>query len=134
MSISLRAHQGHTQLSGESNRPLTPILLQKYRDTPPISIVILLRKYPLVLAESRKYSANVYHDTSHLYRDTLAEVLGSGVVGTPPQLLPYEMPREHSPLKGRKLEGSEGDTGWGKLMNPEPQSLTRCPFWIDKRD
>ena len=42
--------------SGESNRPLTPILLQKYRDTPPISIVILLQKYALLLTESSIYT------------------------------------------------------------------------------
>ena len=50
-------------LSGKSHRPLTPILLQKSRDTPPISIAILLQKYALFLAESSVYTANLYHDT-----------------------------------------------------------------------
>ena len=45
--------------SGESNRPLTPILLKSM-----ISIVILLQKYAiLLLAESSIYTTNLYHDT-----------------------------------------------------------------------
>ena len=32
--------------SGESHRPLTPILLEKYRDTPPISIAIFWQNMP----------------------------------------------------------------------------------------
>ena len=32
--------------SGESNRPMTPILFEKYRDTPPISIAILCKSMP----------------------------------------------------------------------------------------
>ena len=59
-------------------------LCEKYRDTPPISIAILLQKYALPLAESSLYTTNLYHDTSHRYRDTFADVLGSGVVGTAP--------------------------------------------------
>ena len=62
-----------------------PNTSEKYRDTPPISIAILLQKYALLSAES----TNIHHQfvsryASHLYRDTFAEVLGSGVVGTPP--------------------------------------------------
>ena len=52
------------RFSGESNRPLTPILLkEKYRGTPPISIAILLPKYALPLAESSIYTTNLYHET-----------------------------------------------------------------------
>ena len=36
---------------------------EKYRDTPPISIAILLQKYALLLAESSIYTTNLYHDT-----------------------------------------------------------------------
>ena len=35
----------------------------KYGDTPPVSIAILLQKYALSLAESSKYTTNLYHDT-----------------------------------------------------------------------
>ena len=51
------------QNSGESNRPLTLILFEKYRDTPHISIEIFLQKYALRLAESSIYTTNLYHDT-----------------------------------------------------------------------
>ena len=40
-----------------------PDTFEKYRDTPPISIAILLQKYALFLAESSIYTTNVYHDT-----------------------------------------------------------------------
>ena len=40
-----------------------PDILEKYRDTPPISIAILLQKYALPLAESSIYTTNLYHDT-----------------------------------------------------------------------
>ena len=58
---------------------------EKYRDTPPISIAILLQKYALLLAESSIFDHQfVSRYASHLHRDTFAEVLGSGVVGTLP--------------------------------------------------
>ena len=41
-----------------------PDAFQKYRDTPPISIAILLQKYALRLAESSTYTVNLYHDTA----------------------------------------------------------------------
>ena len=41
-----------------------PDTFDKYRDTPPISIAILLQKYAaLFLAESNIYTTNLYHDT-----------------------------------------------------------------------
>ena len=39
-----------------------PDTFEKYRDTPPISIVILLQKYALPLADSTTYTTNLYHD------------------------------------------------------------------------
>ena len=58
------ANKGKGHNSGVSHRPLTPILFEKYRDTPPISIAILLQKYALRLAESNIiYTTNLYHDT-----------------------------------------------------------------------
>ena len=61
-----------------------PNTSEKYRDTPPISIAILLQKYALLSAES----TNIHHQfvsrcASHLYRDTFAEVLGQGSLGHP---------------------------------------------------
>ena len=38
------------------------LTFEKYRDTPPISIAILLHKYALLLAESSIYTTNLYHD------------------------------------------------------------------------
>ena len=40
-----------------------PDTFEKYRDTPPISIAILLQKYALLLVESSIYNTNLYHDT-----------------------------------------------------------------------
>ena len=40
-----------------------PNTFEKYRDTPPISIAILLQKYAL-LSESCIYTTNSYHDTA----------------------------------------------------------------------
>ena len=40
-----------------------PDTFEKYRDTPPISIAILLQKHALFLAESSIYTTNLYHDT-----------------------------------------------------------------------
>ena len=39
-----------------------PNTFEKYRDTPPISIAILLQKYAFLLAESSIYTTNLYHD------------------------------------------------------------------------
>ena len=47
-----------------------PYTFEKYRDTPLISIAMLVPKYALLLAESSTYTTNLY-------------ILGSGVVGTP---------------------------------------------------
>ena len=41
-----------------------PDTFQKYRDTPPTSIAILLHMYALLLAESSTYTTNLYHDTA----------------------------------------------------------------------
>ena len=40
-----------------------PDTFEKYRDTSPISIAILLQKYALLSTESSIYTANLYHDT-----------------------------------------------------------------------
>ena len=71
-SLLLREREKHININkraGESHRSLTPILF--------------LQKYAALLAESSIYTTNSRHG-SHLYRDTFAEVLGSGVVGTLP--------------------------------------------------
>ena len=51
-------------LRGQESR-IDPDLdtFEKCRDTPPISIAILLQKYALLLAESSIYTTNLYHDT-----------------------------------------------------------------------
>ena len=41
-----------------------PDTFEKYRDTPPISIAIVLQKYAPLLAESSIYTTNLYHDTA----------------------------------------------------------------------
>ena len=69
--------------SGESNRPLTPILFEKYRDTHAISIAILCKSMP----SSWQRAEFIHHQFvsrygSHYCRDTFTEVLGSGVAGT----------------------------------------------------
>ena len=48
-------------LSGKSNTP-DPDTLEKHRETPPISIAILLQTYALLLAESSVYTTNSYHN------------------------------------------------------------------------
>ena len=56
-------HQKNEALSlhsGESHRPLTPILMRKYRDTPPVSIAILLQKYALFLVENLISRTNIF--------------------------------------------------------------------------
>ena len=58
-------------ISEESHRPPDPDTFERHRDTPPISIAMLLRKYALFLAERSIH-------TSNLYRDASSEVLGSG--------------------------------------------------------
>ena len=40
-----------------------PDTFEKYRNTPPISIAILLQEYALLLAGSSIYTTNLYHDT-----------------------------------------------------------------------
>ena len=44
-----------------------PDILEKYRDTPPISIAILLQKYGLLLAESSLYTSKLYHDAPPIF-------------------------------------------------------------------
>ena len=41
-----------------------PGTFEEHRDTPPISIAILLQKYALLVPESTIYTANLYHDTA----------------------------------------------------------------------
>ena len=46
---------------------------------------ITAQMYALFFAESAVYTTNLYHDMAPIfYRDAFAEVLGAGVVGTPP--------------------------------------------------
>ena len=61
-----------------------PDTFEKYRDTPPTSIAILFAKVCPPLGR-KLYILHqfVSRYVSHLHRDTFAEVLGSGVVGTP---------------------------------------------------
>ena len=48
--------------SGEPNQPPDPNTSEKYRDTPPISIAMLVQKYALLLTESSIYTTHMYHD------------------------------------------------------------------------
>ena len=52
---------------------IDPDTFEKYRDTPPISIAILLQKYALLLAESSMYTTNLYHDTPPICIATLLQ-------------------------------------------------------------
>ena len=60
--------------SEESNRPLTPILFEKYRDTSPISIMIF-RNYmlPFWRTESSTNTTNLHHDTGPICIATLVQ-------------------------------------------------------------
>ena len=51
-------------------------------EIPPVKIPLLRYFCTPPLAECSIFITNLYHD-SHLYRDAVAEVLGSGVVGAP---------------------------------------------------
>ena len=46
---------------------IDPDTFENYRDTPPISIAMLLQKYALLLAESSIYATNLYHDAPTRY-------------------------------------------------------------------
>ena len=46
LSLGDVGHPWHWVLSEESNRPLTPIHVKKYRDTPPISIAYFCKSMP----------------------------------------------------------------------------------------
>ena len=63
-----------------------PDTFGKYRDTPPISIMILLCAKSCILLGRKSYIHLEFESRygSHLYRETFAKLLGSGVVGTPP--------------------------------------------------
>ena len=50
-----------------------PDTFEKYRDTPPISIAILLQKYALLLAESSIYTTNLDHSTPPICFVTLLQ-------------------------------------------------------------
>ena len=54
---------GETPIRRATSTP-DPDTFEKYRDTPPISIAILLQKYALLWAESSIYTTNLYHDTA----------------------------------------------------------------------
>ena len=62
---------------------------EKYRDTPPICIAMLLQRYALFLAESSVYTTNLYHDTTRISVAILVQKYyrtkyRSRVVGTVP--------------------------------------------------
>ena len=40
-----------------------PDIFEKYRDTPPMSIAVLLQRYALLLAKTSIYTTNLSHDT-----------------------------------------------------------------------
>ena len=63
-----------------------PNAFKKYRDTPPISTAILLQTHALLFAASVYIcTTNLGHDAARTCTaSTFAEVLESGVVGTPP--------------------------------------------------
>ena len=63
-----------------------PDAFEKYRDTPPISIAMLLQKYALLLAQKVVYTPPfcITIRLPFVSRYLIAEVLGSGVVGTLP--------------------------------------------------
>ena len=67
--------------AGESNRPLTPILLKSSATTPPIPQDFCESMLPLG-RQSYIHHRFVSWYASRFYRDAFAEVLGSGVVGT----------------------------------------------------
>ena len=60
--------QGHAIVVLPGFRRVTstpdPVTFEEYRDTPPISIGILLQKSALHLVESSIYTANLYHDAA----------------------------------------------------------------------
>ena len=59
--LSTEAWKGRAEFRSVTSTP-DPDTFQKYRDTPPISIAILLQKYAHRLAES-SIDTNLYHDT-----------------------------------------------------------------------
>ena len=61
-----------------------PDTFEKYCDTPPISIAILLQKYALFLAESSIYTTNLYHDAPPICISILLQkYLGQGSLEHP---------------------------------------------------
>ena len=56
-----RAARGPPRIRTVESTP-DPDTLEKYRDTPPISIAILLKQYALPLTESSIDTTNFYHD------------------------------------------------------------------------
>ena len=86
--------------SGESSTP-DPDTLETYRDTPPISIAILLQKYVLLLAESI-YSTNLYHDTPPIcIAILLQKYWGQGSLG-PPQEKRQQRKKRRNALKSKE--------------------------------
>ena len=68
--------------SGESNRPLTPILLKSIAIHLPFLSRYFCQTHALLLAESRIYTTSLYRDPPPICIAILYRVLGSGVVGT----------------------------------------------------
>ena len=94
-----------------------PDIFEKYCDTPPISIAILLQKYALPLAESSKNTTNLYRDTPPIcIAILLQKYQGHGVVGTPPIRKP-EKPLRF--ISGEASEGSFPATVVPKMATPE---------------
>ena len=66
-----------------ANRPLTPTFLENIEMHPPFCHDTLAKVCPPLGRKEYFRHQLVSRDGSHLYRDAFAEVLGSGVVGTP---------------------------------------------------
>ena len=79
-----------------------------YRDTTPISIVLLSCKSTPSSWQKVIYTRHqfVSRDVSHLYRDAFAEVLGSGVVGNTPNLYPMTWQLEINRRNWLQLRGA----------------------------
>ena len=114
-----------------------PDIFEKYRDTPPISIAILLQTYVLPLAESSIYTTNLYHDTPRI---CIAILLQKYSPKCPPstvkRLIPSDLlqsPRNAGILhgSGKGKEAELVSTAMGLVVQPyiDRTSRARCPAW-----
>ena len=109
--------------SGESIWPLTPILLKSIAIHLPFLLRYFLHHF---YCDTFARSIAIHHQfvsryASHLYRDTFPEVLGSGVVGTPPTLILKKFP-----IFRAQHEGSTRWSGiWSGEENPPEENPTQ---------